>query len=135
MNAVPPEYFTGEEKILKRIPFEVILLAFFLALPAVFLFDALTGLFVAFGGAAAAGSFVWLKKSVSRFLFSGKGRAVRSAVLLYVLRLLLIIAIFSIIIIFFSKKIVAFIVGFSMIVPVFFMEAGIALLRMKQWKN
>ncbi|MBN1272031.1 MAG: ATP synthase subunit I [Candidatus Aminicenantes bacterium] len=135
MNHDPPSFSGSEEKILRRIPVEVLILAFCLALSAVILFDAATAVFVAAGGAAAAVSFVWLKKSVSRFLFSGKGRAVRSAVLLYGLRLLLIIAIFSIIIILFSKKIIAFIIGFSMVVPVLFTEAGIALLKMKQWKN
>jgi ABC-type uncharacterized transport system YnjBCD permease subunit len=35
----------------------------------------------------------------------------------------------------FSKKIIAFAVGFSVIIPVFLAEAVIALSRMKQWKG
>jgi hypothetical protein len=35
----------------------------------------------------------------------------------------------------FSKKIIAFAVGFSVIIPVFLAEAVITLSRMKQWKG
>jgi len=47
----------------------------------------------------------------------------------------LIIGIFFIIIFFFSKKILSFVVGFSMIIPVFLIEAAGALSKLKQWKS
>ena len=61
-------------------------------------------------------------------------KALRSSLTLYALRLLLILAVFFIIILLFYKKIIAFAVGFSVIIPVFLAEAVIALSRMKQWK-
>ncbi|MBA7698591.1 hypothetical protein ES703_107269 [subsurface metagenome] len=54
---------------------------------------------------------------------------------LYVLRIVLILGIFFIIIFFFSEKIIAFAVGFSTMLPVFLVEAALALSKMKQWKN
>lgn len=123
------------ERILKRIPMEILGLSLLLALAALFLFDALTALFVALGGVLAAAGFMWLKQSVTRFLSPEKGRALRSSLLLYGLRLVLILAIFFIIILSFSERIYAFAVGFSSIVPVFLIEAVAALSSMKTWKN
>jgi hypothetical protein len=62
-------------------------------------------------------------------------KAVRSTLAFYALRIVLILGIFFIIIFFFSKKILAFVVGFSTLVPVFLAEAAIALSKMKQWKS
>jgi hypothetical protein len=125
----------GEEKILKRIPWEILALAAILALGGLLAFDAATGLFVFLGGALSSLGFISLRKSVTRFLQEGKGHAIRSALFLYGLRLILIIALFSIIIFFFSGRIYAFIAGFSMVIPVFLVEAAAALTKMKQWKH
>ena len=62
-------------------------------------------------------------------------KALRLALPLYFLRIVLILGIFFIIIFFFSKKILAFVVGFSTLVPIFLAEAAIALSKMKQWKS
>ena len=62
-------------------------------------------------------------------------KAIRSSLVFYALRIVLILGIFFIIIFFFSKKILAFVVGFSTLVPVFLAEAAIALSKMKQWKS
>ncbi len=140
-----------EEKILRRIPFGILILASIIALASIFLFNPLTALFILAGGAFSALSFIWLKQSISRLLpikkgdrhlkeeepvpFFGKKKALRSALILYGIRLVLIIAIFFIIIFFFSRNIIAFVAGFSAIVPVFLAEAVVALSRMKQWKS
>jgi len=143
-----------EEKILRRIPFEILILASVIALASIFLFHLTTALFILAGGAFSALSFIWLKQSISRLLllngkkkgdrhlkeeepvpFLDKKKALRSALALYGIRLVLIIAIFFIIIFFFSRNIIAFVAGFSAIVPVFLAEAIVGLSRMKQWKN
>jgi hypothetical protein len=126
---------TEEEKILRRIPLEILILSFIIALASIFLFNPLTALFILAGGVFSALSFSWLKQALTKFLLSGKKKALRSALVLYGIRLVLIIAIFFIIIFFFSRNIIAFIAGFSAIVPVFLVEAIVALSRMKEWKS
>ena len=156
-SSLPP--FLEEEKILRRIPLEILALSFVIALASLLFFSPLTAIFVLGGGAFSALSFVWLKKSVSRLFLLKKGdsplfiekkgtvpffqspffpfkkKALLSGLALYALRLLLILAVFFIIILLFSKKIIAFAVGFSVLTPVFLAEAVIALSRMKQWKG
>lgn len=146
--------FSEEEKILRRIPVEILILASVVALASIFLFHLTTALFILAGGAFSALSFIWLKQSISRLLllngkkkgdrhlkeeepvpFLDKKKALRSALALYGIRLVLIIAIFFIIIFFFSRNIIAFVAGFSAIVPVFLAEAIVGLSRMKQWKS
>lgn len=159
-----------EEKILRRIPLEILVLSFVIALASIFLLNPLTALFILAGGAFSALSFIWLKQAVSRLLllksgetgdilkekgdrplmekkgdrhlkegepvpFLNKKKALRSALALYGIRLVLILAIFFIIIFFFSKNIIAFVAGFSTMVPVFLAEAVAGLSRMKQWKS
>jgi len=124
-----------EENMLRRIPFEIIILAAIFGLLAVFLFDLLTGLFVLVGGALASLSFLWLKKSLTRVLLRETGKAVRSGVLLYAIRLILIIGIFLIIIFAYPKKLLAFAAGFSTVIPVFLGETVVALARLRQWKS
>jgi hypothetical protein len=165
---------TEEEKILRRIPVEIIVLSFVLAVESIFFFDPLTGLFLFAGGAFSALSFIWLRQTVSRLLllknggspskkkgqyplkkgdrhlkeeepvpffkeqspfFPDKKKVLRSALALYVFRLVLILAIFFIIIFFFSKKVIAFVAGFSVMVPVFLAESVVALTRVKKWKS
>lgn len=126
-----------EEKILRRIPVEILLLAVLIALPFLLLWDIGAALLAAAGGIVAAISFIWLKQSITKFLLSmnGKEKAVRSALLAYGLRLILIIAIFFIIILFFSRKVLAFAAGFSSIILVFLIEAVSAFTKLKQWKE
>ena len=127
--------FSEEEKILRRIPVEILVLSFVIALASIFLFHPTTALFILAGGAFSALSFIWLKQALTKFLLLGKKKALRSALALYGIRLVLIIAIFFIIIFFFSRNIIAFVAGFSAIVPVFLAEAIVGLSRMKQWKS
>jgi hypothetical protein len=124
-----------EERILRRIPVEILILSFIMALGAIFFFSPLTAVFIFAGGVLSTLSFIWLKQALTKFLLSGKKKAIRHALLLYGIRLVLIIAIFFIIIFFFSRKIIAFVAGFSAIVPVFLAEAVAALTRMKKWKT
>ncbi len=124
-----------EEKIIRRIPFEIIILAAILGIAAGLIFDLLAGLFFFAGGALAALSFLWLKQSLTRVLLREKAKAVRSGILLYVFRLILILGLFFIIIFVYPNKLLAFAAGFSTVIPVFLGETAVALARMKQWKN
>lgn len=124
-----------DEKILRRIPIEIILVAAVAAVVIIAFFDAVSALLLLAGGILSALSFIWLKQSLTRFLFKEKRNALKSAFLLYGLRLLLIIVVFFIIIFFFSKKIFAFIAGFSAIVPVLLFEALAAYPKLIKWKN
>jgi len=122
-------------KILKRITWEIAILAFILALPTLILFDAVSALLVFTGGLLAAAEFIWLKKSITKILLDRKKQAFPTIVLLYGLRLLLIIAVFFIIILFFSEKVIAFAAGFSTLIFIFLVEAIKAFSKFKQWKN
>lgn len=126
---------SDEEKILRRIPGEILLLAFFIACASLIFFGEFTSFFLFAGGVLSALSFVWLKASITRFLIPDRKKVVRSVIALYWLRLLLILAIFFIIIIFFSKRIVAFMIGFSMIIPVFLVEGILGLAKLRKWKS
>ena len=128
----PPSY---EERILQRIPREILVLSLFITLLSLIFFGALTSLFVFAGGVLASLSFIWLKTSLGKVLIPGKKRALMSGLALYSLRLLLILALFFIIIIFFSERIIAFAVGFSAIILVLMLEALIGLTELKKWKS
>lgn len=123
-----------DERILRRIPLEILALSAVLGLAAALLFGPLAGLLFFAGGGLAALGFLWLKRSLTRLLAKDKEGALRSAILLYALRLGLICAVFLIIILLFPGKILAFGAGFSTIVPVFLAEGVGALIRMKTWK-
>ncbi len=127
-------YDAQDERILRRIPLEILALSAVLALAALPLFDAPTALLFFAGGGLAALGFLWLKQSLTRFLLKDRARALRAAILLYAIRLVLICGAFFIIILLFPKKVLAFGAGFSTIVPVFLAEAVGALLRLKTWK-
>jgi len=124
-----------EERILKRIPLEIILLSFVLALGTWILFDGVSALLFFAGGILAAINFIWMKQAISSFLYTGKKKAMRSGIVVYGLRLLLILGIFFIIILFFSEKILAFAAGFSTLIVFFLGEAVAGLSKLKQWKN
>jgi hypothetical protein len=134
---MPPPEQPGalEERILRRIPMEIAALAAVLSLAAVFLFDPLTGLFFFAGGLFSALGFAWLKQSLTRFLSREKKGALRSGIVLYGLRLVLICAVFFLIILLYPKKIFAFVAGFSTVVPVSLVEAVRGLLLLRTWKD
>ncbi len=124
-----------EERILKRIPGEILALSFVLAVGAWIVFDGVSALLCLAGGILAAINFIWMKQAISRFIYTGKKKAIRSGIAVYGLRLLLILGIFFIIILFFSEKIFAFAAGFSTLIVVFLGEAIAGLSKLKQWKN
>lgn len=125
---------TYEDRLLKRIPVEIAVIAAVLGLAAVPLFDAPTGLFVLAGGLLSAFGFAWLRQSLTRFLARGAQGARRSGVALYVLRLGLICAVFFLIILLYPEKLLAFGAGFSAVVPVALAEALRGLHQMRKWK-
>jgi hypothetical protein len=130
-NALPD---AEGEKILRRVPVEILIAGAVLALGLIPLIGLVaSALFLAGAGLAALG-FVWLKQSLTRFLARERAGALRAAILLYALRLVLICGVFLIIILVFPRKILAFGAGFSVIVLVFLAEGIGALLRMKTWK-
>ncbi len=92
-----------------------------LALP---FFGAPTALFVFAGGVLAALGFLGMKAALTRLLARDRKEAVRSGALLYAVRLILILAVFSFIIFFFPRRILAFAAGFSVLVPVFLAEGA-----------
>jgi hypothetical protein len=124
-----------EAKVLARIPWETGVLSVLAALLSLLFFDPLDALMILAGGLTASFGFIWLKKMVFRLVQRELKRRLAPLFLAYGLRLLLIIGLFFTIILLFSRKVLAFTAGFSMIIPVFFIEAAGALIRMKQWKN
>jgi len=124
-----------EDNILRRIPIETLIFTLIGCIAAFFLFDSTISLLVLLGGLFSILNFFWLKKAVSKALSGGQKKSIRALLPLYIVRILLILAIFFIIIFFFSNKIFAFVVGFSMIIPVFLIEAAGALNKLKQWKS
>ena len=124
-----------EEKILRRIPLEIILFSLLCAVVGLFVYDWIIGALILAGGIVAAINFIWMRQAITRYLTSGKGRALRSSLGIYGLRLLLILGIFFIIILFFSTKIIAFVVGFSTLILVFLIEAIRGLSKLKQWNS
>lgn len=124
-----------EERVLRRIPLEIIGLAAVAGIAAILLFDPLSGLFVLAGGLFSALSFTWLKSVLGRALNRGKSGALKAGLALYALRFLLIFAVFFLIILVYPNKLIAFAAGFSAVVPVFGIEAAAALLRVKSVKS
>lgn len=124
-----------EERILKRIPWEVLAISFLLAASAFLIFDIHTGLFVLGGGLLSALNFVWLRQSLTKALLHEKKQALKASGFVFILRIILILATFFIIIFFFSQKITAFVVGFSSIIVALLIEAVTAMSRLKTWKN
>jgi len=133
---MPPENAgVPEERMLRRIPVEIVALSAILALAGVALFDPLTGLFFFAGGLFSALGFAWLRRSLTRFLSRDRKGALRAGIVLYALRLLLICAVFLLIILVYPKKIIAFIAGFSTVVPISLLEGVRGLLLMRTWKG
>jgi hypothetical protein len=133
---MPPEKTDPlEERILRRIPVEIVILAAVLAVATAFVFDPLTGLFVFAGGALSALGFACLKRSLTRILSRERKGALRSGMALYALRLVLICAVFFLIILLYPKRIIAFVAGFSSVIPVALAEGVRGLLLLRTWKD
>ena len=133
---MPPEQTNPlEERILRRIPVEIVILAAVLAAAAALVFDPLTGLFLFAGGVFSALGFAWLKRSLTRLLSRERKGALRSGMALYAVRLVLICAVFLLIIFVYPKKIIAFVAGFSAVVPVALFEGLRGLLLLRTWKD
>ncbi|MFO7732296.1 MAG: ATP synthase subunit I [Candidatus Aminicenantes bacterium] len=128
-----PEPF--DEQVLRRVPWEILAVSAVLAVVVGLIFGPLTGLLFFAGGGLSALGFAWLKRSLSRLLLQGKTGALRSGIALYVLRLALICGVFFLIILLFPGRVLAFVAGFSVLVPVALAESVRALLLMKTWKN
>lgn len=122
-----------ESRILARIPREIILLAAVLALATALIVDLTSGLLLLAGGVISAVWFLWINKSLGRFLSSTR-QPLKPLLGFHLLRVGLIGLIFLIIIYFFSRRALAFIAGFSALVLVLLGEAVLALSRMKSWK-
>ena len=131
MNTIDP----FEEAILRRIPREIAAAGVVMGLLALPFFGAQAALFVAAGAILAALGFLWMKASLTRILTRGRKGALRAGALVYAARLVLILAVFFLIILFFPGRILAFAAGFSVLVPVFLFEGVVALRRMKTWKS
>jgi len=123
-----------EEVVLRRLPLEIAGVSLVMAAGSLLFFSPMTALFIVAGGLFSAASFVWLRQTVGRFIGPDRRAAVRKGIVFYVLRLILIIAVFSIIILLFSRMILAFAAGFSSLVPAILAEAIVALSQMKRWK-
>jgi len=124
-----------EERILRRIPVEILALSLAIAVGSLFFFSALTGLFILAGGAFSAVSFLWLKSALNRFLSQDRKRAIRSGLIFYLVRLALLLGVFLIIILVFPRMVLAFVAGFSTVILVFFVEAVRSLSQIKSWKS
>lgn len=123
-----------EERILRRMPWEIILVSFVLAIPAVFIFNILTAGFFFAGGVASAAGFAWLREAVNRLFLRPDKAGVKKAILIYALRLLLICIIFVVIIYISPRGVLAFVAGFSMLVAVALVEGIAAIIKMRPWK-
>ena len=123
-----------EDRVLRRLPFEILAFAAALAAGSLLFFSFRTGLFILAGGLFSAVSFIWLRQAVTRFLGPDRRAALRKGIVFYILRLFLIIAVFLIIILLVPRLILAFAAGFSSLVPAILAEAVMALSQMKRWK-
>ncbi len=136
MSSSQPQPFADpmEERIIRRIPFEIAAVAALLGLGAVLFFDTLSGAVFAGGGFLSALSFLWLKSALVRVLGRDRARALRAGILLYALRFLLILGVFVLIILLIPRKLIAFAAGFSTVIPVFLVETALALARFRPVK-
>ncbi len=123
-----------EERILRRMPWEIILAAFVLAVPAALIFDPKTAAFFFAGGIVSAAGFAWLRDAVNRIFLQPGQAGVKKGLVLYVLRLLLICLIFLTIIFISPRSILAFGAGFTTMVAVALAEGIAALVKMRRWK-
>jgi hypothetical protein len=124
-----------EERVLRRLPLEIIGVSLVMAAGSLVFFKPRTALLILAGGLFSAASFIWLRQTVGRFLRPDRKRALLGALGFYLLRLLLITSVFLIIILLFPRMILAFAAGFSSLVPAILAEAVMALSQMRKWKG
>jgi hypothetical protein len=129
---VPDAY---EAAVLRRIPLEILICAVLIALAALAWKGVWAGLFAFLGGGLAAVGFLGLERSLRHILDRGKKGALRRGLLFYGLRILLILLAFSLIILLYPKRVVAFAAGFSALLAVVLFEAARALILLRQWKH
>jgi len=132
-DASPAEAF--EEAAVRRVPVEILVLAAVGAAALWPIFDASTALLFLAGGVLSTLSFLWMKRTLAGILSQKKAAAVRSGLLFYALRFVLILGVFLLIILAYPDRILAFAAGFSMAVPAFIIEAVRAFALMKTWKD
>ena len=129
-----PAFDPIEMAVLRRIPLEIVALSAVLAAGVGLIFDFPTAVIFFGGGLLAALSFLWMKNALTKILARDKKGALRAGMALYAVRFVLILGFFLLIILAYPNRILAFAAGFSMVVPVFSVEAVVALARMKTWK-
>jgi len=124
-----------EEKILRRIPAEIAAVSLIMAVPAWFLFGPGVAALFFLGGVLASLSFLSLKLWLFKASLGDRKKAIVSFVGIYVLRLVLIGAVFSTIILLYKRKAIATAAGFSVLILVFLAEALVAVARKPTWKS
>ena len=123
-----------EELTLRRLPLEILACAAAMAAGSLIFFSLRTALFILAGGLFSAVSFLWLSRTVARFIGPDRKSALKRGLAFYVLRIVLIIAVFLTIILLAPRMILAFAAGFSSLVPAILAEAVMALWQMNTWK-
>ncbi|OQX55655.1 MAG: hypothetical protein B5M54_01400 [Candidatus Aminicenantes bacterium 4484_214] len=125
-----------EQTILRRIPFEITAVSSLLSLPAYLLFDFTTAYLFWLGGLLGALSFWSLKASLTKTLANlNQQKTIRLSLFWYIMRLLLIVLVFFIIILVYQKRVLAFALGFSLLLLVIMIEAIYGLISQRKWKN
>lgn len=122
-----------ENKVLERLPREILFLSVLMALIIGIIFDPLSALLCLAGGIVACFSFLWLKKSVSLYLASSHDRRLGRLIGFQLLRLGLIALIFLTIIYLFFSRALAFMVGLAALLLAMAGEM-IFSLRKRRWK-
>lgn len=105
-----------ERKVLRRLPFETLVVACFMAIITALIFDVLSAFLCFAGGLVACLSFIWMKKLIPYHLSTQQGLKPGRLIAFAFLRLGLIGLIFLIIIYFFSTRALAFMVGLAALV-------------------
>jgi len=124
-----------EEAAVRRIPVEIIALSAVVAAALMLIFGPTTAISFFAGGLLSTLSFLWMKSALAGILNRKKAAAVRSGLIYYALRFILILGVFLLIILAYPDRILAFAAGFSMAVPAFVIEAAKAFALMKTWKD
>jgi len=124
-----------EERVLGRVPAEILAASLVLAVPAGLVFGPGAGLLFFAGGGLAAASFLSLRSWLSKATLGNRKRVLASLVGFYILRLVLIGAAFSSIIFLYQRKAIAFAAGFSVLILVLLAEALMAIAQKPTWKS
>jgi len=124
-----------EEAAVRRIPGEIIVLSAVVAAAIGLIFSLSSAIFFFAGGLLSTLSFLWIKRTLAGILNRKKAAAIRSGLIYYALRFVLIFGVFLLIILAYPDRILAFAAGFSMAVPAFVIESAKAFALMKTWKD